>query len=288
MSEEFERLFGPLRGQQPPRPFALPEAVRRRGRQRSQHRALATGLALVAVVGAGVGGATYLAPADHAPGPAASQTGMTAPPARTSTPAASPSAARTAVPDPGPMNLSTLLLRPQDLGPGRWQERRPTEPFSGDTWHWADLCAGYRSADYPSLRHQADVAVTGYATGSTDYLDEHLHRYGGGWGPKALDDVRRVLTTCHGAPPSSGTSGGPAPDRYTVVASGFAGDEALLVREEQWYYDGDTLAPDPRVTLTAVVRVGDLVGTVMFAPDRDEAYAKAVAAAAADRLAGGR
>src|SRR5690606_1996930 len=44
------------RGQPPPAPFAPPEAVRRRGRQRAQRQAVLAGVALFAVTGLGAGG----------------------------------------------------------------------------------------------------------------------------------------------------------------------------------------------------------------------------------------
>ncbi|MBQ0894899.1 hypothetical protein KBX37_17640 [Micromonospora sp. U56] len=298
MSDGFESTFAPLRGQQPPAPFAFPEAVRRRGRQRSQRQAVVAGLAVVAVAvaGAGAGWAANLGPGDGSPIPGASRT--TVAPSGTGSPSVAPSPTTPATsappspngsgrPDPGAADLSTLMLRPADLGPGAWRKQLPSEPFSGDTWRWADLCAAYRSSDYPSLRRQADLDFTGYATGSAGYVYEHLHRYAGGWGPRALDDVRHVLTTCAGTATPSTAPGSPAPRRFTVVGTGFAGDEALLVREEQWNYEGERLAADPIVTLVAVVRVGDLVGTVMFSPDRDEPYARMVATAAAGRLAAG-
>ncbi|WP_346534276.1 hypothetical protein [Micromonospora sp. DPT] len=294
MSDGFESTFAPLRGQQPPAPFAFPEAVRRRGRQRSQRRAVVAGLAVVAVagVGAGAGWAANLGPGDGSPTPGASRTtvapsGTGSPSPTTPATSAPPSPNGSGRPDPGAADLSTLMLRPADLGPGAWRKQLPSEPFSGDTWRWADLCAAYRSSDYPSLRRQADLDFTGYATGSAGYVYEHLHRYAGGWGPRALDDVRHVLATCAGTATPSTAPGSAAPRRFTVVGTGFAGDEALLVREEQWNYEGEMLAADPIVTLVAVVRVGDLVGTVMFSPDRDEPYARMVATAAAGRLAAG-
>jgi hypothetical protein len=298
MSDEFDSLFERLRGQQPPRAFAVPEAVRRRGRQRSQHQALAAGLAVVALAGGGSAGvATGVVSIDDwfPPEPTAAPTVSRSPspvPTRTLPSSPAPSgtpgpSATTTRPDPG--DLSSRMLRPEDLGPGAWQRRQPYEPFSGDTWAW-DLsteCPAYHSADYPSLRQQVAVETDGWATGaSAPYVYEHVHLYRPGAGPQALDDVGRVLATCPGGTPPPTTPGGPVPSRFTVLDTDFAGDESLLVRHEAWQYINDT-AIEPYATLIAVVRVGDLVATVMFAPEHDAQYARAVAAAAAQRLAGG-
>lgn len=283
MSDEIDLLFHRLRGQRPPGPFAAPEAVRRRGRQRSQHQALAAGLAVVAMAGGGGAGLASVASVDRSvtPSPTVAPTAPSASPSTMPLPSITPSASPSPTTDPsatalpGPGDLSTRMLRPADLGPGSWRPRQPQEPFEGDLWHWTSACSAYDSADYPSLRRQADLDVTGFAAGASlesPYVFEHVHRYAAGWGPRALDDVRRAVRVCPNPPDP----------RRTVVRTGFAGDEALLVREE--------FAPvgaPPFVTLTAVVRVGDLVATVMFSPDRDERYAQSVATAAAQRLAGG-
>ncbi|SCF28378.1 hypothetical protein [Micromonospora mirobrigensis] len=313
MSDGFERGFESLRGQQPPAPFANPSAVRRRGRQRARHQALAAGLAVVAVVGVGFGWAANVRPVGNpvTPAPAATSTTaapLTAPPtdppslAPTVSGAPEPKPSRPFVPSPepdaGPPHRAGLLLRPNDLGPGDWIERAPQEPFEGDTWRWADLCPAYRSADYPSLRHQADVDLTGYAAGRS-YVYEHLHRYADGWGKRAYADVMAALTRCGAtaAPktpprPPSVEPGGVAPTTYTILESGplgnqAGGGEAILVREEQWGYDGDVPAKEPFVTLTAVVRVGDLVATLMFSPDRDQKYVNRVVRTTATRLTAG-
>lgn len=277
MSDEFDDLFQRLRGQQPPLPFAGAESVRRRGSQRSQHQALVAGFAVVAVTaGGGVGLTAGVASMDRSTPPAPSASATTVPlPTSPASPPASPTPGRSATASPGPAELDGLMLRPSDLGPGSWVLRRPSEPFDRDLWRWTSACPAYRSTDYPSLRRQKGLEVTGFAAGTgadAPYVFEHVHRYAVGWGPRALDDVRRAIAVC-GEPPDL---------QRSVVDSGFAGDEALLIREEVVPAEGDRF-----VTLAVVVRVGDLVATVMFSPDRDQQYARAVASAAAQRLAGG-
>ncbi|MFC0003785.1 hypothetical protein [Micromonospora siamensis] len=305
MSDGFERGFESLRGQQPPAPFADPSAVRHRGRQRTRHQALAAGLAVVAVAGAGFGWATNVRPVGNpvAPAPAAtSPTGASLAPRPSLAPTVSgapePKPSQPFTPSSGPdtaPGMDALLLRPDDLGPGDWRERVPQEPFEGDTWRWADLCPAYRSADYPSLKHQAALDFTGYAAGES-YVYEHLHRYADGWGERAYSDVMAVLTRCGATvappssspPPPSARPGQPRTTTYTILASGplgsTGGGEVILVREENWSYDGDVLRKEPMVTFTAVVRVGDRVATLMFSPDRDQEYANRVVRTTATRL----
>jgi len=293
MSDEFDILFQRLRGQRPPRPFAAPEVVRRRGRQRSRHQAVAAGLAVAAMAGGGGAGLASVASINRSVTPSPTSTAPSATPTTVPLPSAAPSPSSSPTPDPStalpkPGDLRSRMLRAEDLGPGSWQSRPPYEPFEGDLWAWDQSaeCSAYRSADYPSLRQHADLVYTGWGIGETTGVAEHVHRYRPGWGPRAVDDVRRVLATCPGATPPPSTPGGAVPSRLTVVDTDFAGDESLLIRNEAWSYLSETTI-EPYVTLIAVVRVGDLVATVLFSPDRDEAYAKSVAGAAAQRLAGG-
>jgi hypothetical protein len=283
MSERFDLLFEPLRRQQPPAPFAPPAAVRRRGRQRSLRQALAVTVAVLAAGGAGVGWAAARTTATPDRPPVATKPPTPTP---TPTPSPSPSGAKglgtaSPAPDghPGP-------LQPADLGPGTWQAMQDLESFDGpDRWYWANLCPAYRSGDYASLKHMVTVTTVGYRSGDR-YVHEHVHRYEAGWGPRALDDVRALVGRCTGPTTTPKADGGPLPGHFTVVDRGFAGDDALLVREENWVYgpgDQPTKAP-PR--LVAVVRVGDRLATVLLSPDATANTARTLAAKAAARLSG--
>jgi hypothetical protein len=286
MSDRLDEAFEVLRGQQPPAPFAPAEAVRRRGHRRTVRQAVAVALAVLAVTGAGVGWAAGLAGRGPDQGPAGggSPTPATSQPAPTPLPSSPGGSGGVGTASPTPTGLAGRLLRPADLGPGAWQPVHGDSFESADRWYWANLCPAYRSADYPSLRAMAAVEVTGYGDG-TRYVHEHLHRYRAGSGPRAIGDIRALLGRCAGptAPPTS--PGAPAPTHYAVVDTGFTGDEALLVREDAWAYDNTgKIGPTPSTRLIAVVRVGDLVATVLLSPERDAAAARTLAATAADQL----
>jgi len=129
------------------------------------------------------------------------------------------------------------------------------------------------------------VDTVGYPSADR-YVHEHVHRYAAGWGPRALDDIRAVLKTCAGTTAAPRPTGGPLPSNYTLVDRGFAGDDALLVREESWIYGaGDKVEKAP-ARLIAVIRVGDRVATVLLSPDTTAATARTLAAKAAARLSG--
>jgi hypothetical protein len=270
MPDQFDVAFETLRGQQPPGPFAPPDAIRRRGRQRAHRQTLVIGLAVLVAIGGGVGWAAAaldLGPDRNTNPPIGTSESSTAPPtepARSSTTPPGPAPTGSGGLGTAPADPAKLLLRVADLGPGNWQRFELNEPFSSaDTWYWDSACTAYRSTDYPSLRHIDALATIGYRHSSAN-VQQHVTRYAPGWGAKALDDTRAVLARC----------ATDATTRRAVLGGGFAGDESLLVREEGTGY----------VVLVAVVRVGDLVTLVKFLDTTVEAYARQVAARAADRL----
>ncbi|HET8661427.1 MAG TPA: hypothetical protein VFM55_20820 [Micromonosporaceae bacterium] len=279
-----EEMFGQLRGQQPPAPFAPAELVRRRGRRRAHRQALAAGVVVLAVAGAGTGLLALSDRPDGSVGPAPLGTSAPGGPTTTGSPGIPESPAPTASGGPGPTPrpastevTEALLLQRADLGPGSWTRFQP-ELFEGpDTWLWSDACAGYRSSDYPSLPRQVDVRTVGYRS-SQNTVAEVVELYRSGSGAANLSDVRAVVAFCAAATPPPGV----APSRFTIVGAGIAGDESLLVKHEAWYYEGETVAPTPFVTYIAVVRVGDLVATVRA---QDEAFVRTLALKAAARLA---
>lgn len=271
-------ILGQLRGQQPPAPFAPAELVRRRGRQRNHRQALTAGAAVLAVAGAGAG-VFALPDRPNGPEPLASPSPVPVSPASPSP--VSPSAAPTPSVAPRPTFTAVLpafLLQPADLGPGSWSKFSP-EVFEGpEPWYWSDACPGYDSSDYRSLPRQRDVEVIGYRSGQ-DTVVEVVELYAPGYGAASLADVRALIAFCAAATPPPGT----APNRNTIVGTGFAGDESILVKHEAWFYQGETIAPDPFISYVAVVRVGDLVATVR-AQKGGEEYIRTLAVKAAARL----
>jgi hypothetical protein len=283
VSDRLSSAFGSLRGQRPPVPFARPEAIRRRGRQRTVRQAVAAGFAVLVVLAGTVGLATAVLYRGSGPTypPAGTPTVTTPPPAPSPSLVPSPTGSG-GLATASPVDLASLLLRPAELGPGSWQVSPPYEPFdSADLWYWAGVCAAYRSGDYPSLRRMEQVETTGFRKGE-QYVHQHLTRYAAGWGLHAIEDTRLVLRTCAGTASPRPTP--PVPPYLRTVETGFAGDEAVLVLETSFAFGAESQPLTPISRLIAVVRVGDLLTLLAFAPGMDKAYARDLAAKAAGHL----
>jgi hypothetical protein len=202
-----------------------------------------------------------------------------------SEPDGGPSGTPSSTAGPAPTTIDPgLMLQLADL-PGTGWTPGSAEPIeNADKWYWAEACAGYRSADYPSLRQQLDVEVVSFTSGSRR-ITEVVALYRPGFGAQNLADVRRLLTTCTGTRPSPGSRQVPPPAIYTIIGTGLAGDESMLVRVEQYAYAGETIGPTPVVWLVAEVRVGDRVATLLPPTDATADSVRPLAQAAAARLA---
>ena len=259
MPDTLEALFERLRTVQPPAPYAPAHEIRQRGRRRSyRHRAALGGAALA--VGAIGAGTAVLGPGG---GPA-----PTPPPVLpTVAPSVSPSPSVRPSRPPG-----GRLLQPSDLGGSGWRLLVGAETIQNpDMWGSGELC-DYDSAAYPSLPRQDSVdTIAWQSPGAT--VAEVVEVYAAGWGARNMADVRSVVATCAAA-----TTTGPGSTRFLVESSGFAGDEAVLVRIEATPFDAPVF-----VSYLAVVRVGDTVATITVNLD-DPAYARVLALRAAARL----
>ncbi|NJP34887.1 hypothetical protein [Micromonospora thermarum] len=272
MSDQLDTLFAGIRGARPPADFAAAEQVRRRGRQRTRRTALAAGAGVLAVTtaAAGLGAIVWPSRPDGVAPPADPTPTATAPSPTPPTPTPSPSR-------PGPTgNAAGGLLQPGDLGPGTWRPFEAEQIQNPDRWFWGfwdGVCAAYRSDLFPSLRHQDSVDTVAYRSGNGDAATsafQIVERYETGWGDGNLDDVRAVVDRC-----GTAATDGPA-IRVTVVDTGIAGDESVLLKQEQTPAD----STEPQVDYIAVVRVGDLVTTVRAYPsDPDRVRDLAVRAA---------
>ncbi|MER7459361.1 hypothetical protein [Micromonospora sp. NPDC126480] len=270
MSDQLNGLFADVRGVLPPAEFAPPEQVRRRGRQRTRRTAIGAGAGVLAVTTAAVGlGAGLPSPPDSVAPPGGPTPTATAPSPTVTAPA--PTASPT--PSASARTPAARLLQPDDLGPGSWQRFEAEQIDNPDQWFWGfwdGLCPAYETGAFPSLRYQDRIDTAAYRTGPDNSAFQILENYPG-WAEQNLDDVRAVIDQC--GEPSVNT-----PDlRVSVVGSGVAGDESLLVRQEQTPADGS----EPVITYIAVVRIGDNVTTVRAYPsdpDRVRDLAKRAAA----------
>lgn len=262
MSDQLDGLFAGVRGVRPPADFAPPAQVRRRGRQRTRRTALGAGAGVLAVTTAAVGLGAGLLPGPDGVAPPADPTPTATVPTPTATapsPAPSPSS-----PPASDRNPTTALLRPDDLGPGTWRRFEAEQMENRDRWFWGfwdGLCGAYESSLFPSLPHRNAMGTTAYQSpGGDTSVSQIVERYDAGRADDNLADVREVIQRC-------GTAVSEPDITVTVVGTGIAGDESLLVRQEQ------TPAGEgaqPQVDYIAVVRVGDLVTTVRAYPSEPD------------------
>lgn len=272
MSEQLTALFEQLRGSQTPTPFASPDDVRRRGRQRSHRQALAAGSAVLAVAGLGTGWAIGVAgqPSPEPPARSASSPASATPPtpapstAAPSTSAPSTSAPLTVAP---PAVSAERLLRPDDF-PAKAGVTASELEGQGREWPWLTVVSGcpeYQADDYPTIAERHDGRGLAFTAGEW-HAWQIVESY-----PDAaanLADVRKAIATC----PAFQYPGGVRIEQ-TVAAERFAGDDALLVR----------IGRDARTDYMVVVRVGPLVATLMY-PDGPQADAQDMATTMEARL----
>ena len=272
MSEQLTVLFEQLRGSQPPTPFAPPDQVRRRGRQRNHRQALAAGSAVLAVAGLGTGWAVGAA-SDPTPPPVspAPPQSLTPAPSLTHAPPQSLTPAPSLTHAPPTTVNSSRLLKPEDFAaidgvePADLDDQGP----NGPEWPWMTAmtyCPDYRAADYPTITKRHDARGLSYSK-DTWISWEIVESY-----PDAvanMADVRRAIATC----PTYQFPDGPE-IQQTVVAEQFAGEDSLLVRVKRG---------SARTDYMVVVRVGALVATLAYM-DGPEPDARAMADAMAARL----
>jgi hypothetical protein len=250
MSDKLSTLFEQVHGTQPPSPFASPDQVRHRGRQRSRRQVMAAACAVLAVAAAGAGWSALRPSA--------------APPPRPGT-SVSPSAPPTAVPTGIP---TSALLRVPDFSfieveVGELDDQGP----DGPDWPFAAQgCPEYRPSNYPSLPQRLSARAATYTGADGWHAVQIVERY-----PDAqanILDIGRVLNTCRSYKYPDG-----ADIKLGVVDQGFVGDNSLLIRKQS----------DRRVDYLVVVRVGSLVSTLNL-PGDVENEARSMAETMASRL----
>jgi hypothetical protein len=262
MSDPIEAAVRTLRGQPPPGGFASADAVRRRGTRRT-HRQVATAAVAVLAVAGGV--VTW----------AGTGIGQQVPRVTT---ASSPSPSGKAAVRPPVLLTPAMFLTAADLGAGDWVIGQSAD-VGRNYWYWQGTCQPYRRADYPSLGRRAQMDWRDFSRpDGTGAGFQMIERYQPGVGPGNLTDVRARLRDCAGLQSPAPAAGG-FPLRWTPVADGFAGDDAVLAKHEVFPEGGPV-----QVSFTVAVRVGDLVSTIMLDDGTSEAAAREIAAKAADRL----
>jgi hypothetical protein len=282
MSDPLDAALRGLRGQRPPTPFAPPEAVRRRGRQRSTHQAMAAGVAVLAVVGGTAGWFSAYrqsaAPDFNPPG------ATTAPPS-----SAAPTPSQTASPTPSatkaPSGTRSPYLTAADLGAGNWIKRTSHDLFTNGHSVWSPpQCPPDREDQHPTTRGvgRGDFDAVVFNR-DMDVVSHAVEKYAPGTTDERLNEIRAQLQRCSRTTAWNDESK-TAPTRYIVKPLDGIGDEAFLVRSEAYTYQGEKLSASPTYfTLSVVLRVGDRVATVQTSI-MDEGYARTLATKAAERL----
>jgi hypothetical protein len=268
MSDPFEVLFDGLRGQRPPTPFAPAAVVRRRGRQRANRQAVSIGVAVLVATGLGAGGVvTALGGSEEPVAP----------------PPVLPAASTAAVPSPPTETARLPLLTAEDLPDIGWRE--DVSSLLEGQWLWSGAepwCPEYRDEDFSSVRRRVNVDVVSWIREAVPLqrVDQLLELYEPGAAVANLEEVRALIELCSRRP-SPGDQ--VAPTYYEIEDTGFAGDESLLVREEQYMFDeNDDIVPAGEPRYVAVVRVGDAVTSIQLLNLPDDA--RTIAQRAAGRL----
>jgi hypothetical protein len=167
--------------------------------------------------------------------------------------AASPSSA-------APPPAAGALLQLSDFPGGGWEN---LGPGSDNGWAFAMVyCPAYRPEDYPAQGHRVAVRQGTFGQSERRMVIEVVGRYAPGWGARVVPEVRSVLAVCgdysyreRDASYREGVA--EFRERSRVVASGFAGDDSLIVEIVQTGKDGQSY---PRQV--TVVQVGDQVVTL--------------------------
>ncbi len=228
--------------------------VRSASRRRGRPRAVAVaGLAVAGLLGAGLFGtagaaaaaspAADPAPVSH-PAAASSPAADPAPvshPAAASSPAADPALVPLRAVAPRPAIPDAAMLQPQDLRGSTpepvtdayWDRLRPPQPCTDEPYPGGPLRG----------RQRAVQALVGFEDRPTVVM-EHVAVYRPGGAHRYLRNLRRALAACD--------ESGPREPRWTLRATGLAGDESVLL-ELREYVD---FAESYKSTYVAVARIG--------------------------------
>jgi hypothetical protein len=151
-------------------------------------------------------------------------------------------------PGPRPVIPDAALLQPQDL------HGATPQPVTDDDGYWSPLRAPRPCADGPlpgTALRRTDRAVTAYfgleGSATPTVVMEHLATYRSDGAQRYLRELRRALATCDGNDAEGG--------RWTVRATGVAGDESLLLRRRIYLHHVATYHD----TYLVVARTGRIV-----------------------------
>lgn len=134
----------------------------------------------------------------------------------------------------------------------------PSPPRPSADWAFAmPDCAAYDAASYPAQQHRSAVRARTFVHQQRS-VTERVETFAPGWAARSIDDVRQVVAACTRYEYGSHSPGAPGfRESHTIVDSGFAGDESILVKTDRLEVPGKS-----STKYAAVVRRGDRVVTL--------------------------
>lgn len=281
MPERFDELTAALRADAGQVRWADPGQVRGRGASRTRRTVLVAGVATLLVISGGVAAGAVLADRDGAtPTPPAASATPSSEPTLSPEPTASPG--RTASPQsPDASNgvpkvevPDSALLQPEDMGPGYTVGGKQGLEDGQLAFLFGAACEVPKWTD--TYDHRVGYGNVGSLTppAGEPGVRQMINRYESGQAERHMKDLRAIVERCADMS-ADGT-------RWTlkVVMTGFAGDEAIVVRVVRSGEAG------PQTTYHVFVREGDLVTELWFDPGPDSGEVGAIGAKAGARLCG--
>lgn len=212
------------------------------------------------------------APSDPPPSP----NGASSVPSESASVVESPSPQRPATTPPA-ASTGSNLLQLVDLGPGH---RAISYELIHGRWFWSNLCPGVGSdADYPSLARRQSIEAASWEDGQKNRTSEIVERFAAGGGATNVADLRTVFKRCTR---TTAWPNGELPASYPIEATGFAGDESILVC--RLYGTADPRGIKPTCEYIVAIRVGDRVATILLPGNASANQSQELAKKAAARL----
>ncbi|MBF9132235.1 hypothetical protein I0C86_25270 [Plantactinospora sp. S1510] len=223
-------------------------------RQSQQSRWSPVGRGTTAAALAGVLAVSGAVPATAAPAAAGSATALSAYAAGGSHTIDLSRRPPTAIPD-------AALLQPEDLGGG---ELTPTEGGYWTSLQPPQPCADgpYRSTALRSAERGVQALIG--VDGGPEVIMEHVSYYRGNGAHRYLRELRRAVAAC--------PAGDPHAERWTVLATGVAGDESVLLTQRTWVDYAEVY----HFTYVLVARVGQALVVLVDVGWEESSGAEAV------------
>jgi len=281
MPEPFDDMRAALHADADQLRWADPAQVRHRGTQRGHRRLAVAGLVTALVIGGGAGVGAALIDNDDPtpPPPIASPSPSLTPPSPSPTPpsrspSGSPSSSASAeTSKPTEPTVEVPVAAPSDAGPGF--RARSGQGLEDGTlgWLFDAVCQarGWGRARDHTIGY-GNQTVIAYPDRDESWAWQIATRFKAGKATAHMGELRDTITRCSVMKPEESGE-----FRVMLVASGFAGQDSILVRVER-------VGGEPSIEHHMFIRQGDLLTEIGFERDVTETLARAVGEKAAERL----